>query len=349
MTVAGKDEQTVVYEEEEVSLEPLAGKVVAVLGYGTQGRAQALNLRDSGVQVVIGSRPRSITGKHAVADGLTVLAVDEATARGDVVVFLVPDEAMAGLYRFKVAPHLQPGAALAFAHGFAVVHEQIVPEPGRPCFMVAPKGQGDMLRAAYQRGGGLPGLLAVTEDSPPETWELAKSYAKAIGCLKGGGFPTTFREECIADQFGEQVVLCGGVIELLQAAFDTLVGRGYSPENAYFECVHELKLIADLLHRYGLVGMRKRISRTAAYGGMTRGPRVIDRRVRQSMENILSEIEDGTFAREFLARYSDPGLGILALANKEAQTPLARAGHGLLQRLAALELDDDLTYDPDQK
>ena len=349
MTVAGKDGQTVVYEEEAVSLEPLAGKVVAVLGYGTQGRAQALNLRDSGVEVVIGSRPRSITGKRAVADGLTVLTVDEATARGDVVVFLVPDEAMAGLYRRKVVQLLKPGAALAFAHGFAIVNEQIVPEPGRPCFLVAPKGQGDALREAFQRGGGLPGLLAVTEDSPPETWELAKSYAKAIGCLKGGGFPTTFREECVADQFGEQVVLCGGVMELLQAAFDTLVGRGYSPGNAYFECVHELKLIADLLHRYGLDGMRKRISRTAAYGGLTRGTRVIDQRVRQSMEGILTEIEDGTFAREFLTRYSDPGVGILALASKEAQTPLARAGRSLMQRLAALELEDDLTYDPDKE
>jgi len=332
-----------------VTLEPLAGKLVAVLGYGTQGRAQALNLKDSGCEVVIGSRRRSLTGRRARADGLTVLSVEEATQAGDLVVFLVPDETMAGLYARKVAGNLKPEAALVFAHGFAILYEQIVPDPGRACFMVAPKGQGDMLREAYRRGGGLPALLAVTDDSPPGTWELAAAYAKAIGCLKGGGFATTFREECITDQFGEQTVLCGGVVELLQAAFDTLVSRGYAADNAYFECVHELKLIADLLHRHGLPGMRKRISRTAAYGGLTRGPRVVDRHVRRSMERVLDEIEDGTFAREFLTRFSDPVAGIHTLSEQEARTQLALAGEQLHARLADLELDDDPIFDPERK
>ena len=175
---------------------------------------------------------------------------------------------------------LAAGAALAFAHGFAVAFDQIVPEKGRPCFLAAPKSQGDMLVEAHERGAGVPGLLAVTDDSPPETWDLAAAYAKAVGCLAGGGFVTTFRAECVSDQFGEQAILCGGVIELLKAAFDILVEKGYGPENAYFECVHELKLITDLLARHGVDGMRERISGTAAYGGLTRGPRIVDESVR---------------------------------------------------------------------
>jgi len=329
-----------VFEEESVSLNPLQGKKVAILGYGSQGRAQSLNLRESGIEVVVGARSRSLTGARAVEDGMAVLSVSDAAAAGDIVVFLVPDEAMAGLYEKWVAPNLKSDACLAFAHGFALVFEQIVPDPDRACFLVAPKGQGDMLREAYQRGGGLPSLIAVTDDSHADTWNLAAAYAKAIGCLKGGGFPTTFREECISDQFGEQVVLCGGVVELLQAAFNLLTERGYAAENAYFECVHELKLIADLLHRYGLEGMRKRISRTAAFGGLTRGPRVIDRKVRTRMARILDEIESGTFAEEFLTKYSDPAIGILPLAAREAESPLARTGRALHQRLEALNLDN---------
>ena len=335
-----------VFEEDEVSLDPLQGKVVAVLGYGTQGRAQSLNLRDSGVEVVVGARSESVTGARALDDGMTLLSVADATAAGDVVVFLVPDEAMAGLYERKVEPNLKPDAALAFAHGFAIEFEQIVPAEGRPCFLAAPKGQGDVLRELFRQGGGLPGLLAITDDSPLDTWDLAAAYAKAIGCLKGGGFPTTFREECVSDQFGEQVVLCGGVVELLQAAYETLTSHGYAPENAYFECVHELKIIADLLHRHGVDGMRKRISRTAAYGGLTRGPQLIDSAVRAKMERILDQIESGAFAREFLAKYSDPAEGIIAMASREAQSPLACTGRDLRQRLAALELDGELKFDP---
>jgi len=329
-----------VFEDREVSLAPLAGKRVAILGYGAQGRAQGRNLHDSGIEVVIGLRSESERLATVQADGLACLPVAEAAAAGDVVVFLVPDEVQADLYREVVAPGLKPDAALAFSHGFAIAFGQIEPPPGRPCFLVAPKGQGDKLRTAFENGSGLPGLLAVTDGSPPGTWELAASYAKAVGCLKGGGLRTTFREECVTDQFGEQVVLCGGVIELLQAAFTTLVSRGYGAENAYFECVHELKIIADLLHRHGVDGMRSRISGTAAYGGLTRGPRLIDRRVRDEMDKILDEIESGAFAREFLAKYSDPARGTAAASRQEADSPLARAGRALRERLQGLDLEE---------
>jgi ketol-acid reductoisomerase len=324
-------------EEAEASLAPLAGRLVAVVGYGTMGRAHALNLRDAGIAVVVGARPGSARGDLARREGCEVRDVPGAVAAADVVMLLLPDEAMASVYASTIAPHLRAHAALGFAHGFAIAFGQIVPEPGRPCFLVAPKAQGDLLREAVERGAGVPGLLAVTDDSPPATWALAAAYARAVGCLRGGGWRTTFRRECVSDQFGEQVVLCGGVIELLQAAFDTLVGRGYDAHDAYFECVHELDLITRLVHRYGVDGMRRRISRTAAYGGLTRGPRVIDDGVRERLGAILDEIESGQFAREFLAQHDDPAAGTAALAAREAQTPLAQAGHALQARLEAMD------------
>jgi ketol-acid reductoisomerase len=317
----------------QVDLSPLQGLTVAVIGYGTMGRAHALNLVRSGMTVVVGARSESPRCDLARTEGLTVLPVPEAAARGDVVMLMLPDQAMGQVFREDVAPHLRPTAAVGFAHGFAVAFDQIEPEPGRPCFLAAPKGQGDMLLAAHARGGGVPGLLAVTEGSPPETWDLAAAYALAVGCLVGGGFVTSFRQECVSDQFGEQTVLCGGVIELLKAAFDIMVEAGYGRENAYFECVHELKLITDLLHRHGVDGMREKISGTAAYGGLTRGPRVIDDGVRQRMRDILAEIESGSFAREFLAEHDDPGHGTAALARKEAEGALARTGRQVLPRL----------------
>jgi ketol-acid reductoisomerase len=323
-------------EESDVTLAPLAGRTVAVIGYGTMGRAHALNLRDSGVAVVVGAREGSARGELAVREGLPVHGLAGATAAADVVMLMLPDEAMASVFSAVVAPHLRPAAALGFAHGFAVAHGQV--DPGdRPCFLVAPKAQGDLLREMYAQGGGVPGLLAVAPGSPPETWALCAAYARAVGCLRGGGWITDFAAECIADQFGEQVVLCGGVIELLQAAFAVLVDRGHDPVNAYFECVHELKLITDLLHRHGLEGMRRRISPTAAYGGLTRGPRVIDASVRRRMEDILDEIEDGRFAREFLARHDDPEAGVQALAARESTTRLAGIGRELQARLRNLD------------
>jgi ketol-acid reductoisomerase len=307
----------------------LDGRTVAIIGYGTMGRAHAENLRRSGVEVIVGARDDSGSGRRAQDAGHPVTAIAAAAAAAEVVMLMLPDEAMAPVYRRDIAPNLKPQAALGFAHGFAIAFDQVRPDAGRACFLVAPKGQGDMLAAAHAAGSGVPGLLAVTEDSPPETWDLAASYAWAVGCLAGGGFVTDFRTECVSDQFGEQVVLCGGVIELLKAAFDVMVAAGYDETNAYFECVHELKLITDLLHRRGIDGLRTRISGTAAYGGLTRGPRVIDARVRENMKRILTEIENGDFAAEFLKHHQDTA----GMATEEANGPLARTGRKVLPRL----------------
>ena len=306
---------------------------VAVVGFGTMGRAQALNLRRSGVDVVVGCRPGSSSVERARALGLDVRTVGEAVSRAEVVMLMLPDQAMGTVFTLEVEPNLRPGAAIGFAHGFAVAFDQIEVPAGRPCFLVAPKSQGDMLIEAHEAGRGVPGLLAVTEGSPLETWDLAAAYALAVGCLEGGGFVTTFRQECVSDQFGEQAVLCGGVIELLKAAFEIMVEAGYGVENAYFECVHELKLITDLVHRHGVDGMRGKISGTAAYGGVTRGPRLIDDSVRSRMRDILAEIENGEFARDFLAGYKDPERGIQGLVAKEASGPLAAAGRMVIPRL----------------
>ncbi len=318
---------------EQVDLSPLQDRVVAVIGYGTMGRAHALNLRRSGISVRVGAREHSPRGELARQEGLAVHQVAEAVAQADVVMLMLPDEAMGQAFAQEVVPHLKPAAVVGLAHGFAVAFDQIQIPAGCSCFLAAPKGQGDMLLEAHARGGGVPGLLAVTAASLPETWDLAAAYALATGCLHGGGFITTFAQECVSDQFGEQAVLCGGVIELLKAAFDIMVEAGYGRENAYFECVHELKLITDLVHRHGIDGMRHKISGTAAYGGLTRGPRLIDEGVRERMREILGEITSGTFAQEFLARHDDPQVGTRALARREAEGPLARAGGDMLPRL----------------
>jgi ketol-acid reductoisomerase len=321
--------QGAVVERADASLAPLDGKVVAVIGFGTMGRAHAGNLKRSGIQVVVGSRHGSGTGLQAAGQGFEVLPVGEAVAAGDVVMLMLPDEAMAAVYEADVAPNLGPAAALGFAHGFAVAFGQIAPDRGRPCFLAAPKAQGDMLADAHAAGSGVPGLLAVTDDAPDTTWDLAAAYALAVGCLEGGGFVTTFRAECVSDQFGEQAVLCGGVIELLKAAFDVMVEAGYDETNAYFECVHELKLITDLLHRHGIDGLRDRISGTAAYGGLTRGPRIIDEGVRANMKKVLGEIESGRFAEEFLKEHGKT----VDLARAESAGPLVRTGRSVLPRL----------------
>lgn len=318
-----------VIEAAGVDLGPLRGLTVAVVGYGTMGRAHAHNLRRSGVAVVVGVRDGSPAGDRARADGFAPLTVAAAAAAADVVMLMLPDTAMAGAWAGEVAPNLRPGAAVGFAHGFAVAFGQVDPGGGRPCFLAAPKAQGDQLRELHAQGRGVPGLLAVTDGSPGATWDLAAAYSLAVGCLEGGGFVTTFRDECISDQFGEQAVLCGGVLELLKAAYDTMVEAGYDERNAYFECVHELKLITDLLHRHGLAGLRGRISGTAAYGGLTRGPRLIDDGVRARMREVLAEIEDGRFARELLAGQA----GTKALAEAEAASPLARAAGRMIARL----------------
>jgi ketol-acid reductoisomerase len=316
-----------VFEYDQVDLANLEGKTIAIIGYGNQGRAHALNLRDSGVDVVVGTRNET----KAIADGFMPVTTAEAVAEADVVMILLPDEVQGKIWKEQIEPSLKQDAIIGFAHGFAIAFNEI-DTGNRETILVAPKGQGDMLRQAYKSGGGLPGLLAANSDVG---LELAASYAKAVGCLHGGGFVTTFRDECIADQFGEQVVLCGGLVELIKASFETLVERGYDEKNAYFECVHEVKLIADLLHKEGVDGMRKKISPTAAYGGLTRGVRIITDDTKNEMHKILDEIESGQFAKEFLNNNN-----LQQMARDESESSLSVTGRKMRTRLDACKLTD---------
>jgi len=288
-----------VYYDEDASLEYLRGKTVAILGYGSQGHAHALNLRDSGINVVIGLRPgRSF--EKATNDGFSVMSPEEATKEADVVMFLLPDPVQKKVYKESVEPNLESGMALAFAHGFNIHFNQIVPPGDVDVFMVAPKGPGHLVRWTYQEGAGVPALVAVAQDSTGKAMNIALAYAKGIGATRAGVIETTFKEETETDLFGEQVVLCGGVTSLIKKGFETLVEAGYQPEVAYFECLHELKLIVDLIYQHGLAGMRYSISDTAEYGDYTRGPRVINDSVKSEMKRILSEIQSGEFAKEFI-------------------------------------------------
>lgn len=289
-----------VYYDADARLELLQGKTVAVIGYGSQGHAQAQNLQDSGVQVVVGLRPGSPSQARAEADGLRVLPVPEAAVAAGIIQMLVPDERQARLYRTDIAPHLTAGKALMFSHGFNIHFGQIEPPAGVDVFMVAPKSPGRMVRRLYQDGKGVPGLIAVHQDASGQARDLALAYAKGIGCTRAGVFETTFREETETDLFGEQCVLCGGVTELIKAGFETLVEAGYSPEIAYFECLHELKLIVDLINEGGLTKMRQNVSNTAEFGDYMVGPRIINEEVREEMRQVLADVQNGVFAKEWI-------------------------------------------------
>ncbi|MDI3317905.1 MAG: ketol-acid reductoisomerase [Bacillota bacterium] len=306
----------------------LREKVVAVIGYGSQGHAQAQNLRDQGVQVVVGVRPGA-SARRAEADGFPVLDVAEATRRAEIVHILVNDEAQRDLYEQAIRPNLRPGMALGFSHGFNVHYGQIVPPPGIDVFLVAPKAPGHEFRRLVREGQGVPALLAVAQDASGQAWDLALAFAWGIGCARAGVIETTFREETESDLFGEQAVLCGGVSELVKAGFETLVEAGYQPEIAYFECLNEMKLIVDLLYQGGLPWMRYSISDTAEYGDMTRGPRVIDAHVRESMRRILGEIQDGTFAREWILENQAGRPVYRARQRQERQHPIEEVGRRL--------------------
>ena len=289
-----------IYYEAEADLNVLRGKKVAVIGYGSQGHAQAQNLRDSGVEVIVGQRPRSANYEKAVEDGFTPVAANEAAEAADVIQILTPDHAQAALYKTDVAPYLQAGKTLLFSHGFNIHYGQIVPPPDADVVMVAPKGPGHLVRSEYARGAGVPALVAIHQDASGHAMQTALAYAKGIGATRAGVLETTFQEETETDLFGEQSVLCGGVSELVKAGFDTLVAAGYQPEIAFFECMHELKLIVDLIYRGGLAYMRYSISDTAEYGDLTRGKRVITDETRAAMKEILSEIQSGEFAKEWI-------------------------------------------------
>ncbi len=290
-----------IYYDKDADPALIAGRKVAILGYGSQGHAHALNLRDSGVDVRVGLRQGSASAAKASSAGLRVLPTDQAAAEADLIMMLLPDTEQAAVYTDAVAPRLAPGDAVFFAHGFNIRFGLIQPPAGVDVGMVAPKGPGHLVRRTYTEGGGVPALIAVSQDPSGKTRDLALSYAAAIGAARAGVLETTFDEETETDLFGEQVVLCGGLTSLIMGGFETLVEAGYQPESAYFECLHEVKLIVDLMYEQGIAGMRFSISDTAEYGDLTRGPRVIDDHVRAEMRRILAEIRDGSFAAEWVA------------------------------------------------
>ena len=284
----------------DANLDLLSDKTVAVIGYGSQGHAHSLNLKESGVSVVVGLREGSSSRAAAEKEGLKVMTVADAAKAGDIIMILINDEVQRRVYEADIKPNLQAGNALAFAHGFNIHFQQVVPPGDVDVFMVAPKGPGHLVRRVYQQGGGVPSLLAVYQDATGRAHDLGLAYAKGIGAGRAGVITTTFREETETDLFGEQAVLCGGITELIRAGFDTLVEAGYQPEICYFECLHEVKLIVDLIYEGGIANMRSSISDTAEFGDLTRGSRVVTEKTRSEMRKILREVQDGTFAKEWL-------------------------------------------------
>jgi ketol-acid reductoisomerase len=288
------------YYDDDANLELLADKTVAVIGYGSQGHAHSLNLKESGVNVVVGLREGSSRRAEAEKEGLKVLSVAEAAKAGDIIMILINDEVQGEVYEQDIKPHLSAGNSLAFAHGFNIHFGQVVPPADVDVFMVAPKGPGHLVRRVYSEGGGVPGLLAVEQDASGRAHEVGLAYARGIGCTRGGVIETTFCEETETDLFGEQVVLCGGLTELIRAGFDTLVEAGYQPEVAYFECLHEVKLIVDLIYEGGIANMRSSISDTAEFGDLSSGRRVVTDETRAEMKRILADIQTGRFAKDWM-------------------------------------------------
>src|SRR5512140_3995947 len=290
-----------VYYDRDADLARILDKKIAIVGYGSQGRAHALNLKDSGISnIVVALRPGSATAKKVEADGLPVKSVAEAAAWADAIMILAPDELQRGIYENEIAPHIRDGAALMFAHGLNVHFKLIEPKASVDVLMVAPKGPGHTVRGEYQKGGGVPCLIAVHQDATGGALDLGLAYASAIGGGRSGVIETNFREECETDLFGEQVVLCGGLVELIRGGFETLVEAGYAPEMAYFECLHEVKLIVDLIYEGGIANMNYSISNTAQYGDLTRGPRIVTKETKKEMKKVLQEIQDGVFAKEWM-------------------------------------------------
>jgi ketol-acid reductoisomerase len=317
------------YYDQDANLDRLADKTVAIIGYGSQGHAHALNLKDSGVNVIVGLYPGSKSAPKAKDAGLTVYPVAEAAEKADLIMILLPDEVQKTVYKQEIEPNLKEGDVLAFAHGFNIHFGQVVPPENVDVVMIAPKGPGHLVRRTYEQGEGVPCLFAVYQDASGQARDRAMAYAKGIGGTRAGILETSFREETETDLFGEQAVLCGGLSALIKAGVETLIEAGYQPELAYFECLHEVKLIVDLVVEGGLATMRDSISNTAEYGDYTRGPRVVTPETKAAMKEILSEIQSGQFAREFVLENQSGKPGFTAMRRQEAEHPIEEVGKDL--------------------
>lgn len=314
------------YYDKDADLDLLRDKTIGIIGFGSQGHAHALNLRDSGLNVLVAARPGTASWEAVQDAGMQVGVAAEVAQAADIIMMLVPDQSQKEVYEESIQQGLSAGKMLMFAHGFNIHFGQIVPPPDVDVTMIAPKGPGHLVRRLFESGGGTPALLAVHQNATERAKQLALAYAKGIGCTRAGVLETTFREETETDLFGEQAVLCGGSTALIKAAFDTLVAAGYQPELAYFECMHELKLITDLMYEGGMAFMRYSISDTAEYGDMTRGPRIIDEHVRETMRQVLTEIQDGSFAREWLLENKVGRPSMNALRRLNAEHPIEKVG-----------------------
>ena len=329
-----------IYYDDDADLSLLKDKQIAILGYGSQGHAQAQNLRDSGCQVIIGQRPGSPNYDLAVSHGFAPVSITEAAQQGDLVNILLPDEVQGDIYREHIRPQLSEGNILMCSHGFNVHFGQVESPPGVDSVLAAPKGPGHLVRSEYERGGGVPCLIALNEGASESSRQLALAYTKGIGGTRGGVIETTFEEETETDLFGEQVVLCGGVSELVKAAFETLVDAGYQPEMAYFECMHELKLIVDLFYQGGLNYMRYSVSNTAEYGDYTRGPRIVNEQTREEMKKILHEIQTGQFARDWILENRAGAASFKSVRRRERAHPIEDVGRRLRGLMTWIDAKD---------
>src|SRR5262245_47088790 len=336
------------FYEKDGNLEHLAGRTVAIIGYGSQGHAHALNLRDSGIDVVVGLNEGSKSRAKAESAGLRVLSAEDAAKAANVIMILVPDHIQGDLYNNDIAPHMTAGKTLMFAHGFNIHFKQIAPPAGVDVSMVAPKAPGHRVRELFTEGVGVPALVAVHQNATGQALERALAYALALGCLKAGVIETTFREETESDLFGEQSVLCGGVSELIRAGFETLVEAGYAPEIAYFECLHELKLIVDLIQEGGLSYMRYSVSDTAEYGDYTRGPRVVTQQTREEMKKILAEVQSGQFAREWMGENKVGRQKFLAMREAARNQKIETVGAELREMMTFLKKKKEAGVPQDQ-
>jgi len=327
----------VIYYENDADLSLLEGRTVGVIGYGSQGHAHALSLKDSGVDVVVGLYQGSSSWQKAEGEGLRVALVSEVAQQAHMIMMLVPDHLQARIYRESIQPYLHEGKTLMFAHGFNIHYEQIIPDSRIDVSMIAPKAPGHRMREIFTKGSGVPGLLAIHQDPSGSAKEMALAYARGVGCTRAGVLETTFKEETETDLFGEQAVLCGGVSALIKASFETLVEAGYQPESAYFECMHELKLIVDLIYQGGLEYMRYSVSDTAEYGDYSRGPRIIDDNVKQNMKLVLEEIQNGSFAREWIAENDEGRPRFNIMRQQDAEHPIERVGRTLRDMMGFLK------------